>query len=370
MFQVEIEYNCDSKPDVELYINDILIEYKIIEKKIVARVDKPSGLYILSIKLRNNEKLSIKNVSVDSVNIRQFLFLSWLQNHNQKLQPCTDIWIKDQIWHCPISFPMNLLISNSCEKFDSNDLGTNLYEKYEIFYPESIIVNDNFPQLIKDFFAQNYDFYVYNKKENANPFANPHIPYFCYDYNIDRQSIYKEITQNLDYLFSLEKVKPVQHHYNQVDIPKDAQIAYEKLNWRTIYSYSFDPKGYHNKEDFEFDKIKFPALYKFYQELPVKKIYGSMLGLLPANGYIAPHRDFLGGLTPQGCSQFYFSINAQEGNYFKMHNIGLVPFKDRSVILNNQTFTHALVNQSDQPRWIIAMFAEPIDNFIENYVHI
>ena len=366
MFQLEIEYNCNSKPDVELYINDSLIKYEIIEQKLVARVDKTPGLYILSIKSHNNEKLSIKNVFVDSVNIRQFLFLSWLQNHNQKLQPCTDIWTKDQIWHCPISFPMSLLISNSFEKFDAKELGSNLYDKYEIFYPESITVNDNFPQLIKDFFAQNYDYYVYNKKENVSPFANPHIPYFCYDYNVDRKSIYKEITQNLDYLFSLEKIKPVQHQYNQVDSP----IGYEKLNWRTIYSYSFKPDGYHNKEDFEFNKIKFPTLYKFYQDFPVKKIYASFVGLLPANGYIAPHRDFLGGLIPQGCSQFYFSINAQEGNYFKMHNIGLVPFRDKAVILNNQTFTHALVNQSNEPRWVIAMFAEPVDNFIENYVQI
>ncbi len=355
MINLEIEFEEEITEDIIVCVDESIIDFQISYNKLVAELTLDIGIHLLSIKLKNSRKVSIKDVLVNQTSVRQFLYLSWVEENKTKIQPCTDLWNSNQVWNIPISNPMSLLVSTAFEKFTDSDLGTNLYEKYDIYYPESVIINDSFPVLVKDFFKYNFDFHLHPKASVRNLFGNEQVPYFQFDYKYNEIEIYNELQNNIDYLLSYEKI-PAQHRYNN---------SSDQKRWRTIFPYPYNNGVVQNVDDFILDKIKLPILYEFYKSLPIENIYLSFLGLLPAGGYIAPHKDFSNNDIPAGCRQLYFAVNGKSGNYLKIHNVGLVPYCDRPTVLNNQSFTHSLVNQSNEPRWIIAVVGNLSDKFIK-----
>lgn len=364
MLNLEIPFTSDVPVDFEIKINESQVDYTILNNKIVVNVDLNFGFYLLSVKCLQQAKVKFSNIFVNQTNIRQFLYLSWTEENNSKIQPCTELWSTEQIWYAPISLPLSLLISSADEKFDAADLGTNLYEKYKIFYPESIDVHDSYPQLVKDFFKHNFDFHVYRKQLEQDLFANEQVPYFHFNYFYDEKKLYNELVSNQEYLFSKEKI-PAQHKYNQADYSKYNQ----EVIWRTVFTYPYKDGAPQTIEEFALDKNLLPELYRFYSQLPIKNVYLSFLGFLPAGGYISPHKDFTDAGVPKGCSQLYFALNAKPGNFLKINNVGLVPFQDQPTILNNQSFTHALINQSNEPRWVISVLGDINDTFIKELKH-
>jgi hypothetical protein len=336
-------------------INEIEVPYQLTESCILIDTELDFGLYMLRIKLLSEGRIRFNNITVNGVGIRQFLYLSWLDTNGIKSQPATEIWNTNQIWYAPFSNPMSLLISTASEKFESAELGTNLYEKYNIYYPEAVNVDASFPQLIKDFFKNNFDFHVYPKLLDIDPFHKHSIPFFNFNFQYNFNNLYTELTNQKEYLLS-QQVIPAQRKYNSLDVRDNPDT-----NWCTVFTYPYLNKA-QSVTDFVLDKDQLPELYKFYCSLPIKNIYGSFLGLLPPGGYLSPHKDPIDNRTPGGCSQWYFSVNAQEGNFLKIHKVGLLPFINNPVVFNNQDFTHAAVNQSNEPRWVVSIFANLEEN--------
>jgi len=350
MLELVIPFDSNNSIDLAIRINDIPVPFHIIDNKIVIEKNISFGLHILKIQNHSTSKINFKNIFVNGTNIRQFLYLSWVQDGDKKLQPCTELWNTNQTWVAPLSLPLSMLISQADEKFTAGDLGSNLFDKYEIFYPESIQLQEHYPQLVKDFFTHNFGFHIYPKVLSNNLYANELVPYYNFEFDFNESAIYQELTDNQEYLLANESI-PAQVKYNNLDF----NTGVSRENWRTVFSYPFRNGQGHSVDDFSLDKQVLPELFKFYKSLPVSQIYLSFLGLLPAGGYIAPHRDSAHTNIPKGCSQLYFAINAKEGNYLKINNVGLVPYQRKPTVLNNQCFTHALVNQSDQPRWVISV---------------
>jgi hypothetical protein len=254
------------------------------------------------------------------------------------------------------------LIAKANDKFAANEIGKDLSEHYVIHYPESIGINESFPTLVKDFFQNNFDFHVYPRTLLNDPFGQITVPFFKFNYQYNKSAIGQELQNNQDYLFGKEKI-PGQIKYNALDESIDPD-----LNWRTIFIHNYNGQP-QTIDDFSLDKNLLPELYDFFASLPVKCFYNTFLGYLPAGGYAAPHRDWADRTELKGCSQLYFNVNAAPGNYLKIHTVGTVPFLDQPVVFNAQHFTHSVINQSPEPRWVISIFADVNDNFVKEYVN-
>jgi hypothetical protein len=352
MARLEIPISCEDSVGLEICLNKKPLQFEICDNKIISEIDF-SGLAILTIKLLTPGKVNFQNVYLDNVNIRQFLFLSWGELNSEKIQPCTDLWEVGQTWVLPISNPLSLLISLGIDKFNSWELGSNLFEKYDIFFPESIEIKESFPKLIKDFFHYDFDFYAQKKVKKDELYGNSKIPFFQFDYEYDKESLYKELHDNYEYLIGQEFYKPYQLDYNKAD---EQNKFNPDLNWRTIYSYL--PKKQNSIDDFTLDKNRLPLLFDFYKQLPLKNIYVSFIGILPPGGYIAPHKDQREGILPHGCTQLYFALNPSEDHYFKLNGVGSIPLDEKTTVVNNQNYTHTVINQGTEMRYAIGLFCD------------
>jgi hypothetical protein len=364
MVKIEIEISYECSPVLEICIDNKPIQYTISENKISADVDF-LGLAMLTVKSLNDSKIKIANLYIDKVCIRQFLFLSWVEKDQQKIQPCTELWEPELTWNLPISNPLCLLINIANEKFETGDLGTNLYEKYDIFYPESIQVESYYPNIVKDFFKYNFDFYAHKRIPQDQLYANLKTPYFCLDFEFDASGVHKELLDNYDYLLGEEFIKPFQLGYNQDDQGENFD---SRANWRTVYPYVPRPSRKNAIEDFALDKNKLPLLYQLYKSLPTDNIYHSYVSVMPPKSFIAPHIDIRKDLVPHGCTQMYFSLNPSDDHFFKINSVGMVPLINKVVVINNQKYTHAVVNQSSEPRFVIGCFADVSREFYTNVI--
>jgi hypothetical protein len=89
----------------------------------------------------------------------------------------------------------------------------------------------------------------------------------------------------------------------------------------------------------------------------------SFIGLLPPGGFIYPHRDYdtfkqtAEEYFPyQGCTQLYIPIDWPHNNWIKFAGAGvLAPDSGQAVVINNDAYTHCLVNDSDQPRLVVGI---------------
>ena len=359
---INININAPANMQLDICIDGQVVDYRLLDSDIIIDSDISYGFHMLQIRKLSQGRVSINNLKVDGVGIRQFLYLSWVDHDGTQLQPCTELWENSQTWNIPFSNPMSLLISKASDKFTTNEIGKDLSEQYVIHYPESIVVQDAFPKLVKDFFKNNFDFHVYPKALLNDPFGQINVPFFKFNYHYNQLAIHQELVNNQDYLFSKEKI-PGQIKYNALDDSIDPA-----LNWRTIFIHNYNGQP-QSIDDFALDKNLLPELYNFFASLPVKCFYNTFLGYLPAGGYAAPHRDWADSAELKGCSQMYFSINAKPGNYLKIHTVGSVPFLSQPVVFNAQHFTHSVINQSSQDRWVISIFADVNDNFMKEYVN-
>jgi len=362
MLELEIPFTSTDLVNFDIKINNVSVPYEITNSTIYIKENIGNGLHMLSVSNNTDSKISFKNLILNKTNIRQYFYLSWVSHDKSKIQPCTEIWLKEQTWNIPISNPLSLLISITYEKFKSGELGQDLYKKYQIFYPESVEIDETYPQLIKDFFKHNFGFHVYPRILDSEPFGQELIPYKHFTYDYCQEKIYEELKSNEQYLFNNEII-PNQTNYNLLDNNLSGNRSI-KHNWRTIFTFPFVKEKKYNLTDFTLDKNKLPVLSEFYSRLPLKNIYYSFLGYLPPGGYIAPHVDQSPKGIPIGCGQLYFAINAKDGNLLKIHNVGLVPYCNKPTLLNNHTFTHSLVNQSNEPRWVISVLGDINENFV------
>lgn len=364
MSRLEIPISHEGSIGLEICLNKKPIQFEICDNKITSELDF-SGLAMLTIKLLTPGKVNFQNVYLDNVNIRQFLFLSWGELNSERIQPCTDLWEVGQTWVLPISNPLSLLISIAGEKFKNGELGTNLFEKYDIRYPESINVDSSYPKLVQDFYKYNFDFYVHKKIDKGALYANNNVPYYVLNFKFDAKALYQELNSNYEYLINEEVIKPFQFGYNQDDLGTNFD---SKLNWRTVYPYIPKKDQTNSLYDFALDKNRLPLLFNFYQQLPTNTIYHSFISIMPPHSFIAPHIDVRKPSLPQGCAQLYFALNPSPDHFFKINSVGLVPLIDQIVVVNNQNFTHAVVNQSSEPRYVIGCFADVGKNFYSNIV--
>mgnify|MGYP003349575654 CR=1 FL=1 len=91
-------------------------------------------------------------------------------------------------------------------------------------------------------------------------------------------------------------------------------------------------------------------------------IFYCFLGVLSPNNFIYPHtddheqnnynKDFL---CYKGCTQLYIPLKWPKGSSLKFGNVGELPFEKGPLVINNDYFTHAGINPSDEYRYVLAI---------------
>ena len=344
---------------LNISINSTTVDYNIVDNEIIVNHDILTGFH--QIKFQVVDPTATTNIRIDSADLdgsgfMQTLYTMYKVDNNKKSQT-TILTQRDNVLYLPFINPVSQWIASCAEKITGRLYSSGLYEELEVYYPESIMLSNNFPKIIQDFFSTNLDFYAHPKQLLESPYYNKHIPYITLPkkINVDEDTLYNELMNNLDYLKSTGR-SPKQHEYTQNKNPN------RWLNNDIIISSEDD---YSLTSKFLLDKNKLPNLYSFIKELNLKTIIHAFIGILGPGEYAYPHIDEY--ITHEhsvknylGCSEIYIPIKWKEGNYFKLNNVGLIPIHEPALI-NNHNFCHALVNNSDEIRFSLAIVGSELN---------
>lgn len=302
-------------------------------------VDGPMfiGLHELTLAIVG-ERLEIIDASINGCSVRQGLYFSFLKDGDDIYQPASTIWKQSQIWFFRFGNPVSHWIKLLNEKFSSNELGTNLLEKFDIYWPESIDIDQSYPQLIKDYFKYNFDFLVLEKTNRSKH----DLPYCTIDNFVVPVEVLNEIYENIDYIQETQTV-PSQHQYNIVD---DQSFNKDKA-WSVSYLYRKNCKN--------LDATRLPYSFNFVDSLCLD-ISFAFIGILNPRQYVMPHRDLTYNPLEKyaGCTQIYIPLDWPDGAcYFKFADVGLLPQK--VCVINNQNFVHGLINDTNRCRVVIGI---------------
>lgn len=298
-------------------------------------VEVPLEYGVHTLTLQSDLPVEITDVLVDDISLKHTLYLGHV---DKKLT--TQIHNKE--WNLPFGNPVSQWIASCFKKFRNKEYGTNLYSKYDIFYPEPVELPAKYPQILKDFFKTNFDFTAYQKVEN--PLHNISVPYVTLNLKYNEQALLEEFIRNQQ-LIDQHVYKPSQV---QANTPKPWQVA-------MIY-YPGNPAPTVSRGDF-------PELFKLFESIDGIEIGWAFVGSLDAGSYVLPHVDDVYAYTESvkecfGCCQVYIPIGWEEGNYFKFHDVGLVPFNQGAILANTTNFTHASVNNSTKTRYTIGIICK------------
>lgn len=342
MTTIEIFFKQSEFSQLEICIDKTPVEYTIQDNVISIKKNIDFGVHQLSISMTQGNCLDIADVVIDGASLRMLIYLSYLEQQNTLTQPATKIWNKDQIWQLPFGNPVSFWLSLVYEKISNGEFGQNLFDKYYLYYPESMELDHAFPTVVRSFFKHNFDFVCVDR---STPVSQ--LPYYPIDLPLDQEKKQLALNEIIDARnwIELHKHQIAQSQYNSdefnVDPSKEWVRLYLVRNGETIVN-----------------SKKFPALYDFLDSMGATDIKLLFIGILPPGGYIAPHKDRQTPKTQIIDSDYnlYIPMAWQPGNYFKLNGGGII--KDgRPFLINNMDYVHSLVNTStsDQDRIVIGI---------------
>lgn len=330
--------------DIRIELNSQPVEFTVSDNGIFIHADCVFGLHKLSLTSLNPVKLEILQVFINECSLRKLLYLGWIENSDhEKFQPGTVIWEAGQTWHLPFGYPVSHWLELAEAKFPNGVLGTNLYEKYWIYYPDSMIVDsEQFPKIITDFFLHNFNYTVV-PKETATA---EQIPYMWYKNTIPQDLLAlagQEVVNNIDnttsevYTQRLANQKEFGDKFNS--------------NWSVTWLYKYG------------EKLSLADNYPHVQsiiDLLGLDCWSVFIGKLSPGDFIYPHIDDMNKSKPeyvdyQGCTQLYVPLVWPEGSFIKFAGVGILPMEQELMVINNDTFTHCVVNTGNQPRYALGL---------------
>lgn len=296
--------------------------------------DLKYGFYTLTVYASSPVK--IENVIVDGVSIKHTLYLGHVDG-----RLTTDI-VPGEEWSVPLINPVSQQLASCFSKFPNKSYGTNLYATHDIYYPESIQLPESYPKHLRDFFSLNFDFHANLKADN--PLHNKEVPYVRLNIEYNEDALLAEFKRN-QHIIEEHEYKPVQVEPN---MPKPWQVAMVYYPGRSVPTLG---------------EKDFPELFKLINSIEGIEIGWAFVGSLEPGSYVLPHIDDVYAYTASvkdcyGCCQIYIPIGWEEGNYFKFHNVRLVPVNQGAILANTTSFTHASVNTSTRTRYTIGIICK------------
>ena len=354
----ELKFQLDRTDcQLEIQVDSAPVDYVISNDCIIINHNIGYGFHMVKFKLLDSNigKVQIKSGSVDGVDFRQTLYTMFVWSGSERKQT-TILTERDSELYLPFANPISWWLSNCTEKIPGQYFHSKMYEELSVYYPESIDISKKYPKLVQDFFKVNMNFHVHSKKLLDHPYYNNSVPYANLPKKIDydETKLFDELMSESDYLKQTARI-PSQHTYNKISSPN---------RWLVNDLIMSPPDEYNLERKFLIDRTRVPILYSIFEQLDLDVIVHAFLGILGPGEFASPHiDDYVNNeLVIEkfgGCSQIYIPINFKKGNYFKLNNVGLLP-TDRPILINNHNFTHALINDSDEYRFGIAIVGSPV----------
>ena len=290
--------------------------------------DISKGVNILTLRSDSADVIKITDMKLNDVSVKQSLYLAHSKNKS-------NTWLTNETKEIDIPFgnPVGWWIGEVMKKIPNKMFGQNLYESFDIYYPQSIKIGDDYPLVVKEFIETNFGFHVVPKDSNL---SSPDKPWININIKYDQEEIKKELIDNIDII--------------REETPQGK-------NWQVCYLTT--PDGINpilNKLP------KFKELLDKIKEMGIK-IMHSFVGTVDADGYVYPHADDFYKYDEKykgisGCQQFFFPIGWKKGNYFKFHNVGFVPYDQGALLINPGNFPHGSVNTSGEARFTLGMYCD------------
>lgn len=338
LIELKIDTEDSDFNSLRICVNDQLVEYSVTSDTISICCDIDMGIHQLTVQLLDGKRLNIVDAVINSSGLRQAFWLSYIKTISGIAQPATVLWESTQQWVLPFGNPVSYWLTLVTNKIQSRDLSKNLYEIYNIIYPDKIIVDHTYPKIVRDFFEHNFDFFCESKDKITllpQRKSNIKLP------ETDVQQVLDEINSNYNLLVDLQKSYD-QKMYN------DREWVSTSQPWLTV------PVFRNGKFTINDDQL--PALRSLIQALPVHDLESAFIGILPPGTYIAPHVDKTPGHYPgkEGCNRLYIPLLWPKGNYFKFASGGMID-SCTPWFINNTDHVHSLINSSNEYRVILTL---------------
>lgn len=347
-----------NKTSFDIAINGVLQQYSIVDHAIIIDAELTFGFHTLSITPtagidKSDINIEFTTVLIDDADIRQTLYLSYsIRDQRQKNNTVINDYYQN--WYLPFGNPASWWLTECSRNISSGKYGKNLKDHLNVFYPESIIVDNDYPKVVRDFFEYNFGFHTCDKSASVNPYHNEDIPYIALPkLEYDESALLKEFTDNLN-LFSNSNYIPAQNNY-KLDSHGERAVPWQIIRASLGHDKTNTPFSYFNKltSQLEADGLK---------------IGMSFVAALHPNSYVSPHiddyyaqADFLSDQI--GCCKIWIPVGWKDGSYFKFDRIGLIDYKKGAHLINTNKFTHASINSSDTVRFTVGFNCKFPDNF-------
>jgi hypothetical protein len=332
--------------DLSVYVNDCLQPTIINSHQITLNVDISTGINLLKIVQHTANWVDIQDVKINNCSIRNNIYLSWAQIDNRKICPATKLYQIGMTWYLPFGYPISYWQDHVLKKFPGGTLGTDIYSNYNIYYPQKKYIGTEFPQLLQDFYAYDFDFTAVEKTNQLlTPFVDVDLKFDNRLQILDRvHADFDHLNRFLDDNYSRSA--------NSIDDP-----TWQSSRWRTWYLAK-------NQEWF-LTPSEFPELFDFFANNGITEIATATISFLSAKSYVYPHRDNKYDTKFTGACQLYVPLDFDQGNWFKLAGVGCFDHDQKNVrAYNVNRYTHAAVNTTSQDR--IALIARCVvpDNLI------
>lgn len=329
---------------VNMVVDGMFCMHKVDGNTITFDTELGNGFHLLELHNLTNSTIQLIDVEVDGVSLLHTLYMTFALDRVDKRQT-TILNNNDKALYVPFINPISQWISTCAEKVPYSLMAGDLYNKYDVYFPESIEIPDTYPKLVRDFFMYNSDFHIHPKKKDA--FACTDVPY-----SVASGIKYVEEELLTEFMFNLSYMQEVAR------LPKQSEYNNSKLPWKVVDLMINESRSADLDSLLTVNREKLPHLYQFLTQFKTENIAHAFIGILAPGEYISPHCDtyeeykHVNGLV--GCTQIYIPINFKKGNFFKMNKVGLVPVGSPTLI-NTYNFSHSLINDSDEYRFALAV---------------
>jgi len=162
---IEVEAN---KPLGNYYLEDL--ENKRINFECNKEFDLQQGWYKLVIEYPGS-KLKITDIKVNNETLNRLIWTGWFleESTQNKIQPSLILYTKGQ-WEIWINTSMGVMWQTLLESVTDTDFGSNLFEKYMHTVDKPIYLNNDYPQLIRSFFAHGAGPMYWRKNSSFTPY--------------------------------------------------------------------------------------------------------------------------------------------------------------------------------------------------------
>lgn len=104
-------------------------------------------------------------------------------------------------------------------------------------------------------------------------------------------------------------------------------------------------------------------IHDLMQFLPFDRYFRIHVNILPPGGFLLPHKDWHVGSYSHGLRhKITMALNLPDGFAFKLWGAGIVPLEEaRPIAINTSDFLHAVVNDSNEDRYMLHVKGLPND---------